>query len=267
MLIDWFTVCAQAVNFLLLVWLLKRFLYKPILRAIDERERRIAAQLQDAEAKKAEAQKEREDFQNKNAAFDRQRETLLGQAEADARAARERLLDEARKAADALSSHRLQALQNEERNLNQAISRRAQQEVFAITRKVLAELAGASLEERIAGVFVRRLRELNAQEKVSLASALNGVNHSALLRSAFDLPAAQRAAIGDAIKEVIGADTQFRFETVPDLVNGIELSANGYKVAWSISDCLASLEKGVSELLNQQANPHPSPEARDEHAA
>ena len=53
--IDWFTVVAQAINFLILVWLLKRFLYKPILHAIDEREKGIAAQLAQAEAKKAEA--------------------------------------------------------------------------------------------------------------------------------------------------------------------------------------------------------------------
>ncbi len=57
MLINWFTVGAQAINFLILVWLLKRFLYKPILHAIDEREKGIASQLAQAEAKVAEAQK------------------------------------------------------------------------------------------------------------------------------------------------------------------------------------------------------------------
>ena len=66
MLINWFTVVAQAINFLILVWLLKRFLYKPILHAIDEREKGIATQLAEAEAKKAEAQKDRDDFQHKN---------------------------------------------------------------------------------------------------------------------------------------------------------------------------------------------------------
>ena len=66
MLIDWFTVGAQALNFLILVWLMKRFLYKPILNAIDAREKRIAAELADADAKKAEAQKERDEFQSKN---------------------------------------------------------------------------------------------------------------------------------------------------------------------------------------------------------
>jgi len=66
MLIDWFTIAAQALNFLILVWLMKRFLYKPILNAIDAREQRIARELADADAKKAEAQKEREVFKGKN---------------------------------------------------------------------------------------------------------------------------------------------------------------------------------------------------------
>ena len=77
MLIDWFTVGAQALNFLILVWLMKRYLYKPIRHAIDEREKRIAAELANADAKKAEAQKEHDEFQHKNAEFDQQRAALL----------------------------------------------------------------------------------------------------------------------------------------------------------------------------------------------
>ena len=80
MLIDWFTVGAQALNFLILVWLLRRFLYKPILHAIDAREKRIATELADADAKKAEAQRERDEFQHKNEEFDQQRAALLRQA-------------------------------------------------------------------------------------------------------------------------------------------------------------------------------------------
>ena len=80
MLIDWFTVGAQVLNFLILVWLMKRFLYKPILNAIDEREKRIATELADADAKKAEAQKERDDFQHKNEEFEQQRGALLSKA-------------------------------------------------------------------------------------------------------------------------------------------------------------------------------------------
>ena len=80
MLIDWFTVGAQALNFLILVWLMKRFLYKPILHAIDAREKQVAAELANAAAQKAEAQKEHAEFDQKNEEFDQQRAALLRKA-------------------------------------------------------------------------------------------------------------------------------------------------------------------------------------------
>ena len=252
MLIDWFTVAAQALNFLILVWLLKRFLYKPILRAIDEREKGIALALADADAKKNEAQKQSDELQHKNEEFDRQRDALLNQAKDAAKAERERLLDEARKAADALSAKRQETLKNDARSLGKAISRRTQQEVFAIARKALADLATTSLEERLGEVFTRRLREMDGQAKASLAQALKSASGPAVLRSVSELPAEQRAAIQNALDETFSARIQIRFETAPDLVGGIELSANGQKVAWSIADYLSSLEQGVDDLLKEK---------------
>lgn len=269
MLIDWFTVIAQVVNFLILVWLLKRFLYKPILNAIDAREQRIARELADADAKKTAAKKERDEFQYKNEAFDQQRATLLNKATEEVKAERQRLLDEARKAADDLNLKRQETLRNDAYNLNQALSRRAQQEVFAIARKALADLAGTSLEERMAGVFTRRLREMNAQIKASLSEALKKSSEPALVRSAFELPVEQRAAIQQALNETFSAAPStplrtgilVRFEVAPDLISGIELSANGQKVAWSIADYLTSLENGVNELLKSKVPIQPDPVA------
>lgn len=255
MLIDWFTVGAQVLNFLILVWLMKRFLYKPILNAIDAREKRIAKELADADTTKAEARKERDEFQQKNEEFDQQRAALLTKATDEAKAERQRLLDEARKAADAMSAKRQESLVNDARNLNQAITRRTQDEVFAIARKTLADLATTSLEDRMGEIFTRRLRELNGEEKHVFADALKTASEPALVRSAFDLPADQRAAIQNTLNGTFSAEVPVRFETAPDLVSGIELSSNGQKVAWSISDYLSSLEKGVGELLKAKTNP------------
>ncbi len=189
MLIDWFTVAAQALNFIILVWLLKRFLYKPILDALDAREKRIAAELADADAKKAEAKKERDEFQHKNEEFDQQRAALLSKATEEAKAERQRLLGEARQAADALSAKRQQTLRSDAHHLSEAISRRTRQEVFAIARKALTDLATTSLEERLAEVFTRRLREMDGKAKAGLAEALKSASGPAVVRSAFDLPA------------------------------------------------------------------------------
>ena len=157
MLIDWFTVGAQALNFVILVWLMKRFFYKPVLAAIDVREKRIAKEIEDADAKRADAQKEHDEFQHKNEEFDQQRAALLGKATEEAKVERQRLLDEARRAADALTAKRQDALRSDAQNLNQALIRQTQGEVFAIARKALTDFATTSLEERLVEVFTRRL--------------------------------------------------------------------------------------------------------------
>jgi F-type H+-transporting ATPase subunit b len=249
MLIDWFTVGAQVLNFIILVWLLKHFLYKPILDAIDARENRIATELANALAKETEAEQERDEFRHKNAELERKRAGLMSQAADEAKAERQRLLQEARQAAETVSAKRMETLRDEAHELNQAITRRTQQEVFAIARKALMDLATTSLEERLGEVFTRRLREMDEQAKQSLGEALKSASEPAVVRSAFELPAEQCAAIRNAVNETFAADIPVRFETAPDLVSGIELSTNGQKIAWSIADYLASLEKAVGDLL------------------
>lgn len=262
MLIDWFTVVAQVINFLILVWLMKRFLYQPILRAIDAREQRIASELAAAAAGKAEAEMAREEFERKNDEFDRQRAQLLNQAVAVANGERQRLLEEARATAEAMGAKRQETLRSDFELLNEAIGRRAQKEVFAIARKALADLAGASLEARMVELFARRLRELDDRAKGELGEALKAGSGAATVRSAFDLPAEQRREIEAALEATFGPGIHVRFETVPELISGLELGAKGRKLAWSISDYLASLEKRVDELLDKPARAESAPQAR-----
>jgi len=261
MLIDWFTIAAQALNFLILVWLMKRFLYKPILRTIDLREQRIARELADAAAQKTEAEKEREEFLKKNEALDRQRAELLSQATKEAQAERLRLLDEARLAADVLRAKRRDTLEREQQRLNDEITRRTREEVFAIARKTLTDLAGESLEERMGKMFRRRLRELYGEAKEGLAMVLKSSSDPVLVRSAFEMPSEQRAALQHALNETFSAEIQVRFETAPDVISGIELTANGRKVAWSIAGYLSSLEKSVAELLKEPSKPYADSQA------
>ena len=95
-----------------------------------------------------------------------------------------------------------------------------------------------------------------------MATAFKTSNHTVSVHSAFDLPPAQRSAIESAVKETFAPDAQVQFETAPELVSGIELSTNGQKVAWSIADYLAALEKSAGELLHEDAKPEPKPDAK-----
>jgi F-type H+-transporting ATPase subunit b len=269
MLIDWFTVVAQALNFLILVWLLKRFLYKPILNALDAREKRIAAELADADAKKAEARHERDEFQRKNEEFDQQRAALLTNAVDQATAERQQLLDNARKESEALRTKWQEALRSEHQSLSEELSRRAREEVFAIARKTLTDLATTSLEEQMTDAFIRRLHELDSVERKELESAFKAASTPTIIRSTFDLSSSQRRAIEGVVKDELAIHTQVQFETAPDLISGIELTANGHKIAWSIGDYLASLNESVDNLLKERSKPtakvdaHPEPHANE----
>ncbi len=271
MSIDWLTVGGQALNFVILVWLMKRFLYKPILAAIDARETKIATKIADADTQKADAKKSSEEFKKKNEDIDKQRADLLGKAKADAKAEHERLMGETRKEADELRSKRQEALQNEHKTLSKEISRLAQAEVFAIARKALADLAGVKLEEQIIDAFIRRLNTLSAEEKTKFTAAFKTVPVALHIASSFEFPSKQRHAIEDAIKANLAAEATFSYKTSPDIVAGIELSINGHKVAWSLADYLSSMQRSFksvlkipaheeSEQLALKSTPAPKPE-------
>jgi F-type H+-transporting ATPase subunit b len=249
MLIDWFTVGAQALNFLILVWLLHRFLYKPILSAIDTREKGIAAKLADAETKTKDAQKEHNDFDKKTKDFDQQRAALLSKATDDAKAEHDRLVDAAKKEADALRAAQATLLNNDQARLGKAITNTAKDEVFAIARKTLMDLATASLEERIGAVFTRRLGEMDAKSKEVLGAALRSTTDPAVLQSAFEMPVREQATIRNALNETFSSEVRVQFKTGKDAICGIELSANGQKIGWNIADYLTELDQKIGGLL------------------
>jgi F-type H+-transporting ATPase subunit b len=253
MLIDWFTVAAQILNFIILVWLLKRFLYKPILDAVAARELRITKELANADSIKTEAEQMRDEFQSKNQTFEAQREKCLKQVTGEVATEREILITQARKDAEALRLKAIEALQKETTNLNQTIGHKVQAEVFAITRQVLWDLASQSLEQLVSAKLIEKLRAMDDNTREEFSLAFGTKSDPALLLSAFELPTEQRHSIQDALREIFGNDIQLKFEMAPNLIGGIELSANGQKIAWSIADYLDSMEQGVAALLKQPA--------------
>jgi F-type H+-transporting ATPase subunit b len=250
MLIDWFTVGAQALNFIILVWLLKHFLYGPILTAIDARERRIAAELADADRQKSEAQRERDEFQNKNKQFGQERDALMAKAILEVRVERERLLDDARKVANELLTNQRTVLRDSAVALADQLTRLAAMEVFDIARKALADLASADLEERLGEVFTRRLRQLKPEAKAALDATLKTPNTHAIVRSRFDLGTQVQSTIRNALNETFAADIALSFATASDTLCGIELTVSGQRLSWDIAEYLKVLEEKVQALLS-----------------
>jgi F-type H+-transporting ATPase subunit b len=247
-LIDWFTVGAQIINFLVLVGLLKYFLYGRIVRAMREREEKIAARLAEAEAREQEAGQELESYQLKNQELSRQRDQMLARAREEAEAERKKLLHEARQDVDRAKSRWYEAVEREKEAFLADLRQRASHQVFAIARLALADLASADLEERIIQAFSQRLEDLDEDKRQTLRASLRA-DQGVVITSAFDLPETAKTRIAEILQKHTDNGVKLDYRTSPAVISGIELRVSGYKVAWSLNDYLETLEEDLQETL------------------
>ncbi len=249
MLIDWFTVVAQIVNFLVLVLLLRRFLYQPILNAMAERERKIAGRLEQAEQQRAAAAAEIEAYQQKNASFEQEREMLIRKAQAQVAERQQAWLDRARTEVEETRTRWQKALAEEKESFLQTVRLETGQQTYRVIRRALADLADEELEARIVKIFLARVAALPEAEANSMITTLKRETAVLTINSSFEIDNPERQALRQAIFARFGPGQAIHFHTHPDLICGLELTAPGHKVAWSLASYLDELEEALLETL------------------
>ena len=254
MLIDWFTLIAQLINFLILAWLLKRFLYHPIVTALDAREKKIASELQHAAMVEEEARKSMEAWKQKNDELEKQRTQIMQQAAKEADDKKTELLNDARKEYENLRTRLEESLHNEQNNLQQEIIGRISAEVFSIAEKVLADLADVSLEDRVVQIFCERLRKTNKADITEMTGPSNQSNHPPIIRSVHTMTPENYERVKKTVMEVFGVESDIMVETDADLISGIELSLNGHSIQWNIKAYLDELNVIAEEALDRDKN-------------
>ena len=252
MLIDWFTVAAQCLNFLVLAWLLKRYLYLPIRNAIQAREQRIANELAQADASRLQAQQERDDYQNKKQSLQAQCDNLLSAAQQQAAEQARILLAQAQQSAQDLRAAHETALAQEYEHLRQDLARRNLNEVIATTRQLLSDLADVSLEDQICARFCQRLLGLDTAQLEQLQNSQASSANPVWVRSGQALSAAQQAKIQTSIDQLLQHATPLQFQINPSLICGIEMQLGAWILAWHGADYLATLAARAGHYLDTQ---------------
>lgn len=253
MLIDWFTVVAQAVNFLVLVFLLKHFLYGRIVRAMKEREAKIASQLKEAEDKRKEADREAESFRKKNEELEKERDAMLAEAKQAAEAKRKELMKRAREEVDEVESAWREALAQQKASFIEDLRQRVVNQVSSIARNALKDLADEELNDRVVGIFLQRISKLDDKRRRALLKSIEKSDNRVVVRSAFELDKQQRQSTAKAIGTHIQEGLDVQYETSPDVIAGIELRTHGHKLAWSLDSYLESLETHLTEAFDAQS--------------
>jgi F-type H+-transporting ATPase subunit b len=251
-LIDWFTVFAQILNFLILVALLKRFLYDRIIRAMDERESMVRSRLEAAEKKEKESEEEAEKYRRRNEELENKHKEMLDEARKDAESQRKELTQKARHDVENLRTRWQEGLQRERNAFLQELKQVVGQQVYTISRRALKDLADSEVEERIVHVFTKEMADLKREEKDKMASAIKENDNKVTLRSGFDIASNQRQQITRALHEQLTEDADVHYETDPDIIIGIELRSGGEKMAWSLEGYLKNLEDQTRAALERE---------------
>jgi F-type H+-transporting ATPase subunit b len=245
-LIDWFTVIAQAINFLILLLLLKFLLFDRIVKAIDGRQKRIA----DEFAKAAEQQQKADDeaalHRRKLDELEAQRAELLANAREEADAHRKGLKEHARVEVDELQARWRRMVEDERDQFLCQLRERAGEQVCSVVRKVLADLADAELERQITGLFLERIRNLDATERTALADSIG--NGPVTVLSTFTVPDDAKAEVSSTIGSLLNV-AEVLFELDTELVCGIEIRVAGHAIGWNVDAYLDQIEQALGDNL------------------
>jgi F-type H+-transporting ATPase subunit b len=250
--IDWFVFLAQIVNFLILFTLLKKFLYGRIIGAMDAREARISETFSEAEKTRQEAYQDAAVCEKRLKELEHTADELLNKARMDADAYRKELMEKARQEVDLMQARWIEALHSERENILQELRRLTGTQVYAITRKVLKDLADLDLEQRIVRVLAQRIEAMDRGEREKIRSLTVGGEKITLL-SAFDIPSEVRETLAHTIHRDIGPDIDVAYEKTNDLLSGYEFRIDGYKIAWSMKDYMDTLEEKFHLLLYRES--------------
>jgi F-type H+-transporting ATPase subunit b len=252
--IDWFVLFCQIFNFLLLVYLLKRFLYGRIIKAMDDREAKISARFAEAEEMKVKATEAAQTYDQKNQFLTEKAEQMLNEASLAAESKRKELMEKVREEVDTVKARWQDMLTREKEAFFQDLRSRAGQQIYATARRALMDLANADLESQIVDEFIRRVHDLDKDKSKEIRKAITGGGNKVTVQSAFDIPQETQAKIEQALKRQITNGFTIRYMTQPEIVSGIELRVNGHKIAWSLNEYLETLVENLTETLQKEAH-------------
>lgn len=247
--IDWVTVIAQIANFAILVWLLQRVLYRPLMRALDERRANVDRRLLEAEAARREAEAEARAHREALQELEQARGLRLQELEAEIEALRAEMTQAAREEARLRREAWRRQVEDEKADFLNRLRRRAGDGFVTLARRSLADMADEDLSDRMARVFARRLSELGPEDRAALRQAARADGGARVL-SSLRLSAGAQADIARAVAALLDASADVDFQQDGEIDCGVALQVGSRRLGWTLGEHLDALEEDVAAFLD-----------------
>ena len=252
--LDWTTFALEILNFLVLVWILKRLLYKPILKVIAERKGEIQKTLSDAETLRKEAQALREQYEDCQAEWNREKETVRNRMVEEVNAEKARLLAALQ---NSLEQEREKARALEERRRTES-TQQAEEAAIAeggrFAARLLTRLADAELEAKLVEVVLEDLRRIPDEKRQAIRTACAKADGPAIVTSAYLLSQSQRTSLLEAIQSLLGQSISCEWREDRDLMAGIRLSLGPWVLGANLQDELKAFSEAAQPVSAPDAS-------------
>ncbi len=247
MQIDLFTFIAQIINFSILIFLLNIFLFKRIAKAMDERQAKIAKDIAGAEAKNAGAEALFSKNREMNEKISQDTAALMDEAKATALKAKEEYTALSRSEVEAAKQAWYKELEGQKTSYLDSLRSRTGEFMMLAAEKALMDLANEELSQRIAGVFISRLKNLENSKEADIKAKIALLKEPLKVRSSFEILPQVKGQAMQILKDKFAYTGQMDFEVNPE-VCGVELAIGGYRVAWCVKDYLGDLEDELKKV-------------------
>lgn len=247
MQIDWFTVLAQLINFVVLIWILHRLLYAPIISLIAKRETEIADRLARAARLSRDAEDELNTLAMERESFEQRREGLLLKTKQEAAALADEISQQARDEIEGLRVCADKRLVAKKTEIARNLANSAAVQIGMIAKHCLTDLADRDLEQAMARRFARVLGQSDPKTTQQLARSLEG--NQATLISHCTLEPATRETIEEALERILPEAPSMKYKTDCNMSPGLVLQAKGKEFGWTVDTYLAGFEQNLLKHL------------------
>jgi len=237
MTFDWWTFALQAVNFVILVWLLKRFLFKPVAAIVARRKEEISHALAAAQAAEQNAEQARRELEARRAQIEAARRAMVEEERARLAEEGKKMLEAARAEGEQLKQTMLKRLEEERAAITNEVFEQAAELAVVLATRLLQEVAASSLEQVFLQRVLEHLDRLSEAERAALYSA--GNTQPLLIATAHTLSADEQQQWRSSLAKRLGNSPSFAFTTEPDLIAGAELRFPNATLRFNWRDSIA----------------------------
>jgi F-type H+-transporting ATPase subunit b len=243
--LSWTTFILEIINFLVLVWILKRFLYKPVLEVIARRKAGIDKQLADAKALHAEAQQLQQKYEDRLAEWAKERQQASQALTEELQAERTRRLEELRSDLDREREKAAVAEERRQADVVHNLEQTALRQGARFATRLLEQAAGPDMHQRLVELLVNELSALPPERIAHLCNNLGQPPASVRVASALALDDASRDRLRQALRPLTPTDSSVQFDEDPELLAGLQVTIGSWVLAANLRDEL----EGFGELF------------------